>query len=94
MSAPAVCVHGSLRRSCEPCDLAERLEASEARIGDLHAALVFLLDDFGLTEEDMVDFVRQQALERDPDYADNSWHHPHVKAFQAALACLQRAVGR
>lgn len=26
---PGICIHGSLRRSCETCDLAERLEACE-----------------------------------------------------------------
>lgn len=29
---PAICLHGSLRRSCEPCDLADRLEAAEAAL--------------------------------------------------------------
>lgn len=32
-----VCLHGSLRRQCEPCDLAERLEAAEAEIARLKA---------------------------------------------------------
>ena len=36
---PDVCEHGSLRRSCEVCDLAERLEAAEQRIAYLTSEL-------------------------------------------------------
>ncbi len=27
-----VCIHGALRRKCETCDLADRLDAAEARV--------------------------------------------------------------
>lgn len=34
---PGVCIHGSLRRSCEACDLADRLELAEAQLAEARA---------------------------------------------------------
>lgn len=39
MSAPEVCSHGRLRRSCEPCALREELDAARAENADLRARL-------------------------------------------------------
>jgi len=39
-----VCQHGGLRRQCETCDLADRLEQAEERIAELRAQVSALRD--------------------------------------------------
>ena len=34
-----ICIHGGLRRQCEPCDLADRLEQAEADLASVRAQL-------------------------------------------------------
>ena len=39
MTDSGICIHGGLRRQCEPCDLANRLEQAEAEAATLRSAL-------------------------------------------------------
>ena len=39
MTHPGICIHGGLRRRCETCDLADRLEVAESQLAALQEAL-------------------------------------------------------
>ena len=55
---PAICLHGSLRRQCEACDLADRLEAAESSLATLRTQISRLM-----AERDHLDCTRREGGE-------------------------------
>jgi len=61
---PRICIHGSLRRQCETCELADRLEEVEADNLTLREALADILSCFERGE-----FVRDTSWDGGDDWA-------------------------
>lgn len=96
---PGVCIHGGLRRQCETCDLADRLEVAEAQVSAQHAQLCTLMDAAGERDsiaalladrEEMTVYLKVAALqaERDALTAERERLTAAVQSAVAVLECL------
>ena len=76
-----VCVHGGLRRQCETCDLAERLEVLSTAMRRFRKAVHPVLRGLALNRIGVPEASRQTAQEAEADWTE-------YEAADAALKSL------